>query len=590
MKYSNYLAKNLKLKGYTHCMFVAGGNIMHLLDSSRSQFKMIPFVHEVGAAIACEYFNEFNFRNNIKDRAFVLVTAGPGITNALTGVAGSFLESRELLIIGGQVKKDDLKKNYQRQNGIQEIDGISISRKITKNSTRIIDPILGNDLDNLINESSCGRKGPVFLEIPLDVQAKKIINQPKRKKITSVYNKSNLNQHKNKVKKLIANSKRPILLLGGGVNTSQIKRFKSLSKSLSIPMQTTWNGITNVSSENNLFFGRPNTWGQRYANIIIQQADVIIAVGTGLGLQQTGFNHKLFGKKAKIIHVNIDKVELERNHPKKNIKVLEDGNKFISFLLANIKKNSNWSEWVDYCFEIKKHFPLIEKNVTGRKFVSPFNFINKLSKLLDKNDVFIPCSSGGAFTSSMQAFEQKEGQTIITNKGLASMGYGLSGAIGCSLANRNKRVILVEGDGGFAQNLQELGTVKINKLNLKIIIFYDNGYASIRMTQKSYFGGEYIGCDESSGLGMPDFKLLAQAYGLNYEKIKPADVKDSFKLIKILDKKGPSIIVVPIDPEQTYFPKITSRITKDGNMESNPIHLMSPEVDELSYNKFFKHV
>lgn len=589
MKYSDYLAKELKQSGYTYCMFVAGGNIMHLLDSSRSQFKMIPFVHEVGAAIACEYFNEFNFRNNIKDRAFVLVTAGPGITNAITGLAGSFLESRELLIIGGQVKKDDLKKNQQRQNGIQEIDGVSICKHITKNSTRILKPILGQDFYNIINESSSGRKGPVFLEIPLDVQAKKISNEAPRK--TTNFNfQSNLHSHKNKLKKLIVSSKRPIMLLGGGVNTSQIKGFKLLSKSLNIPIQTSWNGIMNISSENNLFFGRPNTWGQRYANIIIQQADVIIAVGTGLGLQQTGFNHKLFGKKAKIVHVNIDQIELDRNHPIKHMKILEDGNKFISFLLKSIKRDPEWSDWVNYCLEIKKNFPLLEKNVTGKEFVSPFYFVNQLSKTLDKNDVFIPCSSGGAFTSSMQAFDQKEGQTIITNKGLASMGYGLSGAIGCSLANRNKRVILLEGDGGFTQNLQELGTVKINKLNLKIIIFFDNGYASIRMTQKSYFGGDYIGCDELSGLGMPDFKLLAHAYGLNYEKIKSSDMKDISKLKKILDKKGPSIIVVPIDPEQTYFPKITSRITKNGSMESNPIHLMSPEVDHLRYNKFFKYI
>ena len=590
MKYSDYLAKDLKQKGYTHCMFVAGGNIMHLLDSSRSHFKMIPFVHEVGAAIACEYFNEFNSRNNVKDRAFVLVTAGPGITNAITGVAGSFLESRELLVIGGQVKKDDLKKNQQRQNGIQEIDGVSICKKITKNSTRILNPIMGSHLDNLINESCSERKGPVFLEIPLDVQAKKIRIESSYKKTVNSNFQSNLHLHKNKLKKITENSKRPILLLGSGVNTSQIKRFKSLSKSLNIPIQTTWNGIMNISSENNLFFGRPNTWGQRYANIIIQQADLIIAVGTSLGMQQTGFNHKSFGKKAKIVHVNIDKIELDRNHPKKNIRVLEDGNKFLSFFLTSIKKNPYWSDWVSYCWDIKKNFPLLEKNKTGKKFVSPFYFVNQLSKALDKNDVFIPCSSGGAFTSSMQAFDQKEGQTIITNKGLASMGYGLSGAIGCSLANKNKRVILVEGDGGFTQNLQELGTVKINKLNLKIVIFHDNGYASIRMTQKSYFGGEYIGCDESSGLGMPDFKLLAQAYGLNYEKISKSDVKDIFKLKKILDKKGSSIIVVPIDPEQTYFPKITSRITKNGSMESNPIHIMTPEVNDLSYNRFFKYI
>lgn len=572
-------------------MFIAGGNIMHLLDSSRSHFKMIPFVHEVGATIACEYFNEFNYRNKKKDRAFVLVTAGPGITNAMTGVAGSYLESRELLIIGGQVKKPDLKSQKQRQNGIQEIDGVSICSPITKISLRMDKPVVGLSFDKLINESSSGRKGPVFIEVPLDVQAKKIkINSS----IVNLHKSSqkfipNFDKHKKNVKSLIKKSKRPIILLGSGVNSKEILRYKSLSKKLNIPIQTTWNGITNISSENRLYFGRPNTWGQRYANIIIQQADLIIAVGTGLGLQQTGFNWKSFGKSAKIIHVNIDKNELNRSHPEKHLKILADGNNFMHYLLNEIDP-AKVNDWIDYCVDIKKNFPLIEENKTGDNFISPFYFINQLSKILNKKDVFIPCSSGGAFTSSMQSFEHKSDHTIITNKGLASMGYGLSGAIGCCLADQKKRVILVEGDGGFTQNLQELGTVKINKLNLKIIIFYDNGYASIRMTQKSYFGGDYVGCDEASGLGMPDFKLLAKAYGLKYEKLKPSDAQNLSKLQKIIDREGAAIIVVPVDPEQTYFPKIASKITKNGSMESAPIHLMSPNVDQSKYEKYFKFI
>ncbi len=589
MKYSDYIALHLKKKGYTHCMFVAGGNIMHLLDSSRMHFNMIPFVHEVGATIACEYFNEFNYRNDIKDRAFVLVTAGPGITNAISGVAGSFLESRELLVIGGQVKTDDLKKYNQRQNGIQEIDGISICEPITKYSSQIHKPILNQNFEKILNISSSGRKGPTFLEMPLDIQAKVVKHS--NPKILKIKNNDsfNFNQNKTHLRKLFKESKRPILLLGGGVNTKSIPDFKSLSKKLGIPMQTTWNGITNISSKNKLYFGRPNTWGQRYSNMIIQQADLIVAVGASLSLQQTGFNWMSFAKKAKIVHINIDKIELERSHPKKYLKILGDGNRFLKFLFNNIK-NPNVTSWIKYCNKVKDRFPLIEKNITGKNYISPFYFINQLSKTLSKQDVLIPCSSGGAFTSTMQSFEQIEGQTIITNKGLASMGYGLSGAIGCCLADRTKRVILVEGDGGFTQNLQELGTVKINKLNLKIVIFYDNGYASIRMTQKSYFGGDYIGCDESSGLGMPNFRDLAKAYSLGYEKITKKDVNDTSKLQKIFDKKGASIILVPIDPEQTYFPKITSRITTDGSMESNPIHLMTPEIDELSYNEFLKYI
>jgi len=299
---------------------------------------MIPFVHEVGATIACEYFNEFNYRNKKKYRAFVLVTAGPGITNAMTGVAGSYLESRELLIIGGQVKKADLKSQKQRQNGIQEIDGASICSPITKISLRIDKPVVGLSLDKLINESSYGRKGPVFIEMHLDVQAKKIKINPSTVNLPNFSQKliPNFDKHKKIVKSQIKKSKRPIILLGSGVNTKEILRYKSLSKKLNIPIQTTWNGITNISSENRLYFGRPNTWGQRYANIIIQQADLIIAIGTGLGLQQTGFNWKSFGKSAKIIHVNIDKNELNKPHPDKYLKIHSDGNNFMHYLLNEI--------------------------------------------------------------------------------------------------------------------------------------------------------------------------------------------------------------------------------------------------------------
>jgi acetolactate synthase-1/2/3 large subunit len=196
----------------------------------------------------------------------------------------------------------------------------------------------------------------------------------------------------------------------------------------------------------------------------------------------------------------------------------------------------------------------------------------------------IPCSSGGAFTVMMQAFEQKLGQVLVTDKGLASMGYGLAGAIGAALSSRDRRTILVEGDGGFSQNLQELATVDVQNLNLKIFIFSNEGYASIRMTQKNYFDGAYLGCDTQSGLGFPNWKVLASAFGISASVFNQNSF-DNNDFLKTWNSQAPHIYVVPIHPEQTYYPKIASRVAVNGGMESAPLHLMTPELTTETLQK-----
>jgi len=551
---------------------------MHFLESSRNYFQMVPFVHEVAATIAAEYFNEYQYRNGSEHRAFVLVTAGPGLTNTITAIAGAYLESRELLVIGGQVKTVDLKSSKLRQRGIQEIDGVSLTKSITKRSVRAKSNLLKNDLPGLISLTRENRKGPVFLELPLDLQAKEYpVKKIQKIKIAPVKYPSKI-QLENFVHEF-NKAKRPLILLGSGLNAKSIKNFTSKLNAFNAPIQCTWNGINNLDDDHRLNFGRPNTWGQRYSNIIIQQADLVLALGTRLSMQQTGFNWKLFNKFGKIFHVDIDQEELNKGHPVTDYKICCDANEFFIRSSSMIKKKSN-QEWIDRCNAIKNHFPILEKNYTREQYISPFNFCDTLCDLISDDTNIIPCSSGGSFTSSMQILRKRSGQTVISNKGLASMGYGLSGAIGVAFAKPNKNVILLEGDGGFLQNMQELGTAKVNNLNLKIIIYNDNGYSSIRMTQKNYFGGDYIGCDSNTGLGMPDFRKLAESYDIKFYELTPKIFKNKKKLSKILNKNELSIILIPIDPEQTYFPKITSRVLKNGNMESNPLNLMSPDYDD----------
>jgi len=283
-----------------------------------------------------------------------------------------------------------------------------------------------------------------------------------------------------------------------------------------------------------------------------------------------------------VVQIDIDRAELDKGHPKVALRICGDVIHVLDQVLRRAKTNSSWPAWVTEAKKIRTRIPLSEE-VNGKYsgFVNPYEFALNLSDLCDDRGTVIPCSSGGAFTVMMQAFNQKLGQVVITNKGLASMGYGLAGAIGAALADRSRRTVLVEGDGGFAQNSQELATVAVQKLNLKIFIFANNGYASIRMTQKNYFGGAYLGCDVESGLGFPDWQKLATAYGLRSMTINEGFENDKNFLSSWNDNEA-CLYVVPIHPEQTYFPKISSQVTASGSMESAPLHKMSPPLpDEL---------
>ena len=248
------------------------------------------------------------------------------------------------------------------------------------------------------------------------------------------------------------------------------------------------------------------------------------------------------------------------------------------------------TQWVEFCREVKHALPLVEQvNHTGDGYLSPFVFAQTLSGLGNAQDVVIPCSSGSAFTVMMQTFEQKAGQRIVTNKDLASMGYGFSAAMGAAFAANGRRTILVKGDGGFTQNLQELGTVAAKHLNLKIFLFDDDGYTSIRMTQKNYFGGRCVGCDLATGLSIPKWELLFPAYSVPVIRIGPGFAQQP-EFLQAFNAAGPSAILVYIDPTQTYFPKISSRVTESGSMKSNPLHRMTPDRDTATAAQVFRYI
>jgi acetolactate synthase-1/2/3 large subunit len=589
-KYSDWIAQWLDESGYTHCFFVAGGNIMHLLESLSHHLTCVPVVHEVAAGVAAEYFNATSGSGG---KALALVTAGPGLTNIVTALAGAYLESRELLVIGGQVKTSDLSLGEVRQRGIQEIDGVAIATPVTVESRRLDAPVSRAEFNAICSATDNGRHGPVFIEIPLDVQGRQLSeselppSQPVTPKVLSLPTGVNTGAESvDAALALLAQAQRPAFLIGGGVARETAIALADAAARHDLPLLTTWNGMDRVPAEHRCYFGRPNTWGQRYANLLLQQADVIFALGTRLGLQQTGFNWQEFGQRAKIVQVDCDVTELTKGHPRVDLPICDDVNRWLDPVMQ--KMTGQWPEWLRYCEAVKEALPLIEDNTTHEGYLSPFRFVERLSTLACADDVVIPCSSGGAFTVMMQTFAQKAGQRIVTNKGLASMGYGLSGAIGAAFANRDRRVILVEGDGGFSQNLQEVGTVAVNKLNLKMFVFDDSGYASIRMTQRNYFGGRYVGCDLQTGLGLPNWEALFAAYGVPAVHVGVGYENDP-RFREQFGAEGPCAFIVRIDPSQTYFPKITSRVTPTG-MESNPLHQMSPDLSDEVYASVAKYL
>jgi acetolactate synthase-1/2/3 large subunit len=570
-KYSDALADLLLEAGYTTCFSLGGGNIMHLVESFSRKFEIVPVVHEVSACIAAEYFNELE----VDRKAFALVTTGPGLTNSVTAIASAFLESRELLVIGGQVKTDDLGLGALRQRGIQELDGVSVVSSITKAAARLDETLDMNQVMRLVELSWSGRKGPVFLEVPLDTQARKIpLEESTRESPLSdspVISSGSVSL----VKDLLCKASRPIILLGGGLDFRISRELHAMLEGLGVPVMTTWNGADRFDNESNLYFGRPNTWGQRYSNILIQQSDLIIAIGARLGLQQTGFNWREFAAGAKIVQVDLDIAELKKAKPEIDHPIQGDAGNFLQMLLTRFDDGHPLplESWLQFCRRVKSLLPLAEKsNYAHPGYWDPYVFYRELGDALSETDVLLPSSSGSSFTCAYQAVTLPFGSRMLSSKSLASMGYGLGAALGIAKVP-GKRPVLVEGDGGFAQNMQDVGTLFRANPKSKVFIWDNDGYASIRKTQMSYFDGNYVGCDLSTGLVLPDWEKLFHAFGIKAETLNPGSSIEEALASDV------SCFIVPIHPEQSFFPKLSSRVKADGGMESAPLHVMTPELD-----------
>lgn len=591
-KYSDDFMHWLKDAGYTHCFFVAGGNAMHLIESASYRFNCVPFIHEVGATIAADSFNEICRED---ERAFVLVTAGPGLTNVTTGVASAWVDRRELLVIGGQAKSTDLSRGRVRQMGFQEIGGVEILKSITKKSVLIDKQIGREELNKFVAISKTHPKGPVFLEVCLDItiqETKEDLDDLQNTSLTNSSPRKNISYDVKKVINLLRQSIRPVILVGGGIDRNTCVSDMQLLRVMGVPIATTFNGADRIGADYEYYCGRPNWYGSRWANLIIQQADLVIAIGARLGLMQTGYNWQEFVPNGKVIQIEIEENEINKGFPELEFSLNCNPNDFLQELSAELQ-GEDFKEidtWRNLVKKIRVDLAKPDKkNIAAKGFVEYYSFTHELISKLGKSDNINPCSSGGNYESFGRVMLSQTGQKWVTCPGMASMGFGISGGIGMALAYPENRTIVLEGDGGLSQNLQEFGVIRRLNANMKIFIADNGNYGSIKSHQKAAFNNHYIGCDKPTGLWLPEWEHIGKAFDIPTLALTDEDTfGESFT--KLFESDGPVIFIVKVDPDQIFFPKILSSKNSKGEIASNPLHLMEPPLSDAEFKEYAPHL
>lgn len=589
IKVSDYVIKKLEETGAKHMFMLPGGGAMHLNDSlgNSKKIQYICCLHEQACAIAAEAYARVT--NNI---GLLMVTTGPGGTNALTGIAGAYLESTPVFAVSGQVKRlDMINQQGVRQQGMQELDIISVVRPITKYAALVDDPqMIRYHMERALYEATHGRKGPVWLDIPLDVQAS-VVDEGKLIGYTAPHAVKNthLETQVLKIIDILNHSERPVLMAGNGIRLADgIGEFEELMDLLNIPVLTTWNGIDLIEEVNPMYYGRPGGLGHRYANFIQQNSDFFMSIGARLNLLQTGYNFDGFAREAVKVMVDIDNAELHKINVRPDFPVCADAKDFMQMFIKHQEKilKKDRTDWISYCDGLREKYPIVKPEYWQQKeLVNTYCLLETISEHMSSDDVYVSGSSGSCIDISMQTFRVKKGQRVFCTKGLASMGYGLPSTIGACLASGGRRTVGVNGDGGFMMNIQELETIARLNLPIKIFVLSNRGYGAIKATQTNLFNGHLVACNHESGLSIPPVAKIAEAYGLKTVTIRN-NSELSKKVEDVLEYNGPVICEVMTPIELTASPKQVSYKRSDGQMESKPLEYMNPPIsdDEMKQN------
>jgi len=570
IKVSDVVAEFLKHKQIDTVFGIIGSANSHIFDSIQNlgYTKIICTHHEQAAIMAMAAY----YRASGKLSA-AIVTAGAGASNAITGVVSNWADSIPGFILSGQEPSTylDIHKNL-RMYGTQGFSAYEMVKNVTKYSNVLLNPnSIQTELETLYNISITGRPGPTWLDIPLDSQAKKV----KFKSFSNYSNKSlritDAYEYASDIIKLINESKRPLILGGIGIKLSGAKdKFKQLINATQIPTTLSWSGIDLLPTNNPNNYGRFGLYGQRAANFIAQNADLIVVLGSRLALPQVGYDFSQFARGAKIVVVDID--ELELNKYEKTIKYNHNVNIVLDKLLENISKiKPNISEWKNKCDYYRNEYPIINDDYKDDKYVNSYSFVNTLTQQLSDDEIIVT-DMGTGLLSGHQAGHLKENQTMFTSQGLGEMGVGLPYAIGAAFAEPNKLITCLNCDGGIMMNLQELQTIVQHNLPVKIFIFNNDGYLMIKHTQKLFFNGRYNSVDSSTGVLLPEFERIAYGFKIPYARIDKIEDLDKIDL----EYKGPIIIEVFMDPEQNFIPKVKGVILEDESIFAPPLEEMSP--------------
>lgn len=611
MRVADYVVARLLSEGIDNVFLVTGGGAMHLNDAfaRNSDMKVTCFHHEQAAAIAAEGYAR------IKQQACALnVTTGPGGINALNGVYGAYVDSMPMFIVSGQVKLETIAASYpdipMRQLGDQEVDIVAMVRPIVKYVRTVRH---ASEIEKLMERAiflmKSGRPGPVWLDIPIDIQGALFQSNSGLRELDSrtsmmadfgctkntllelegtPLDVTEIHQLFMKSVEYLMTAKRPVIMVGTGASSIQARLLlnRFLEKT-DIPIVTGWNAMDLVPSDHRNFAGRPGTVGDRAGNFAVQNADYILVIGCRLNIRQISYNWKSFAKNAFKVMVDIDKAELYKPTLNINFKIHASVEDYLGFIndidLSTCQEGHR--QYRQWCKDRVNKYPVVEPEYKQDGKLNPYYFLSELSKLLPSGSTVV-AGNGSACVMSFQAFEVKANQRIFTNSGCASMGYDLPAAIGACIAKNHETVFCIAGDGSIMMNLQELQTVQSLGLPIKIILLNNDGYLSIRQTQTAYFPDNVFGTDSDDGLAMPNFINIAQGFGLSYGKI--AKIQDLYsEEIKLIFKSpSPAFIEVFVDTDQGFLPKLASRKNEDGSMSSPELEDMAPFLsrDELRSN------
>jgi acetolactate synthase-1/2/3 large subunit len=594
MRVADVIINYLGEMGVDTAFLVTGGQAMFLNDAL-SQSKRISAIfthHEQAAGMAAEAYGRISGTPGL-----AMVTAGPGAVNVMNGVVGAWTDSSPMIILSGQSAFASVsyqKKTKIRQFGIQGIYIEPLVKNVTKYFKTIDDP---NKALYYIQKAfflaTTGRPGPVWIDVPLDIQGKEVkFEDLKQFRIPKAkISENNIEHSIEQVVQLLKKAQRPLFLVGHGLRIANaVEDFQKLIEKVKIPVITSRLGIDSIESNHKLYIGRPGTYGERSANFSVQNADLIISIGSRMATAMIGHNAKDFGRNAKIIVVDVDKKELDKPGPAITLKVNSDAREFINLLTKKIQNVvlPDYSPWVLTCNTWKQKYPVVLSEYRKEDPINSYFFTERLSHLSHNDDVIV-VDTGGCFHIVSQTWKIKKNQRFLTTGGISSMGYWVAG-IGACMGMKKKRTIIITGDGSLQMNLQELATMKQTKLPIKLFIFNNNGYLLIRHTQKNFMNGRLFGEGPTSGLFIPDSIKIAKAYGIKSVKITKRTEIDS-KIKEVLDYDGPVVCEIITQEWQLIIPRTASEKLKDGTMVSKSYEDMAPflEKDELEKNMIAQH-